>query len=323
MAALTMAQPISDLFISKDGHIPSVGFGTFRIPVETKDGLWNAYDSTIYALRQGYRHIDTAPLYRNEAEVGRAIRDFIDQSECKRRDIFITSKVSRNMLEKSEIWESINNTLKVMGLDYIDMIILHQPCTKDLNLENWKLLVAYQSDNLGKVKHIGVSNFDEIDIKEIGDAGMVLPKFNQIEVNPFYPQFELVKFCQEKDIHIVAHTSMAKGEMFIDTFESKMTRRMITDETVVDKFRSNIMILDKCAKRNNVSPALLMLRWGIQKGFTVLPRSNCAEFIEENMKLDFTISDDDMAILDKLDCDKCTHPQFHKDRRIKDRRTTE
>ncbi len=97
---------------------------------------------------------------------------------------------------------------------------------------------------------------------------------------------------------------------------------MITDKTVVDDFRSKIEILDECAKRNNISPALLMLRWGIQKGFTVLPRSNCAEFIEENMKLDFTISDDDMVVLDALDCDKCTHPQFHKDWRTKDRRET-
>ncbi len=219
-----MAAPTaSALFVGKDGHIPSVGFGTFRIPVETKDGSWNAYDSTIYALREGYRHVDTAPLYKNEAEVGRAIHDFMKESGIKRSGIFITSKVSRDRLEKSEIWESIDNTLKIMKLDYIDMIILHQPCTKDLNLENWKLLVAYQSDNLGKVKHIGVSNFDEVDIQEIGDAGMVLPKFNQIEVNPFYPQFKLVKFCQKKGIHIVAHTSMAKGEMFIDTFESKMT----------------------------------------------------------------------------------------------------
>ncbi len=119
MAAQVDAQPNTDL--------PLIGFGTFRIPVTTRDGSWNAYDSTLYALRQGYRHIDTAPLYRNEGEVGRAIRDFMDQSGCKRSDIFITSKVSKDMLEQSKIAESIDNTLKIMELDYIDMIILHQP----------------------------------------------------------------------------------------------------------------------------------------------------------------------------------------------------
>jgi diketogulonate reductase-like aldo/keto reductase len=311
---------MSNLLTIKNGNLPFIGFGTFRLPVTTQDDSWNAYESTIYALKVGYRHIDTAPLYRNEADVGRAIRDFLDtNSDVQRSDIFVTSKVSRLELEKSEIYESIDHTLKVMELDYIDMIILHQPCTKDINLKNWELLMNYQREYPEKVKHIGVSNFDEVDIQEIEDAGMVLPEFNQIEVNPFYPQIDLIKFCQEKGIYIVAHTSMAKGEMFLDTFESNMTRRIRANKLLVDSYREKTTILDECAKRNSVSPAQLMLRWGIQKGFTVLPRSNCAKFIEENILLDFEISDDDMKILDGLDCDKCTHPQFHKDRRLKNR----
>lgn len=314
----------TNLFSNRDffsnNKLPSIGFGTFRIPITTNDDSWNTYQSVLYALKQGYRHIDTAPLYNNESEVGRAIHDFLAiNKDVSRQDIFITSKISRVELEKGEIDESINHTLKIMDLDYIDMIILHQPCTKDINLKNWEKLVTYQTKYPHLVKHIGVSNFDEIDIQELEDAGMILPEFNQIEVNPFYPQVDLVQFCQKKNIYVVAHTSMAKGEMFLDTFENKMTRRIRANPRLVDDYRKKITILDECAKRNNVTPAQIMLKWGIQKGFTILPRSNYDVFIKENMKLDFEISNEDMIILNNLDCDKCTHPQFHKEQRAKNR----
>jgi len=250
----------------------SIGFGTYRLNEKT-------YDSTLQAINTGYNIIDTAPLYGNLVEVGRAIKD------SKRDDIFITTKISRDSLETLNVVGSIKDSMTKLNVNYIHEVLLHEPINYK---ENWKLLSDfYQTDGKNLIGSIGVSNFNQNHLQDIIDDKTTLnPTVNQIEINPFLTRKTLTEFCINNSIEIVAHSPLAKGELF------------------------HKPELKDIANIYNVSPAQIMLKWGIQKGYRVIPRSKDCNHIEENINLDFTINDIHMIILDHLDCGYSTHPKY-------------
>lgn len=251
----------------------TMGYGTYRLKKE------NVYKLTRHAIESGINHIDTAPLYGNIEEVGRAIGD------SNRRDLFITAKISRDSLEKCDIVNSIKDTMKRMRLNYLDEVILHEPIN---HIENWKLLSDYyQTEGRGLIGTIGVSNFNTTHLQNIiDDPTTSNPSVNQIEINPFLTRESLPNFCTANGIKIVAHSPLAKGELL------------------------NNHELKKIAEEYNVSCAQIMLRWGVEKGFRVIPRSSDFKHIEENMLIDFKINEEDMTRLNNLDCGYSTHPKY-------------
>ena len=223
--------------------IPQIGFGTYRLHKKT-------HDSVVNAIKIGYRHIDTAPLYKNEAEVGTTL------SECgvDRKHIFVTTKISRKELETNKLVESICDSLKKINTDYIDLLLLHEPIDFE---KNWGILCDYyETKGRGVVRNIGVSNFNKTQINTI--SGRHIPYCNQIELNPFLHRDDLVESCRQKNIKIVAHSPLAKGE--------KMDNKILND----------------VAEKYDISPAQAMLKWNYEQGNIVIPRSSNPEHIKEN-----------------------------------------
>lgn len=252
--------------------ITSIGFGTYGLKKDT-------YESVLTALNAGYRHIDTATLYRNEKAVGKAIHD----SGVERKDIFLTTKIPKWKCKSDEIEDSILESINSLGVEYIDLILIHNPVENKV-LNNWLDLECMYNKMDGKIKHIGVSNFRIDHLETVLEGGNIKPFCNQIEITPFLQRNELVQFCRNNDILVVAHSSLTKGER-------------LTDKTLIG-----------VADRNYKSPAQILLKWGIQKNYIVLPRSNDESYIKENINLDFTIERDDMIVLDTLEDGFCTHP---------------
>ena len=265
--------------------IPNIGFGTYRLGKNTKD-------SVRHAINIGYRHIDTAPLYKNEAIVGNAI----NKSGINRQNLFITTKISRKELETNSIAESIENSLKNMGMDYLDLVLLHEPIDY---IKNWVLLTDYYNTiGKNKVRFIGVSNFNEKQLKIIynvnngnnGNNGNTKPYCNQIELNPFLLRNPIVEYCNRSNIKIVAHSPLTKGEKLEDSR------------------------LKTLANEYNITPAQLMLKWNLQQNNIVIPRSKNNSHIEENLKIidiiDTRILDEDMTFMESFDCRYTTHPKY-------------
>ena len=265
--------------------IPSIGFGTYRLNGDT-------YNSVRHALKIGYTHIDTAPLYKNELIVGKAIKD----SGVDRRRIFVTTKISRNELKTNDIKKSIENSLNVLKLDYIDLLLLHEPIDF---INNWKLLSDYYNTNgRGIIKNIGVSNFNInhlniiLNSQNTSNTFNTIPYCNQIEINPFLHRTPIVELCNKNNIKIVAHSPLAKGE--------KLNNETLT--TMAQKF-------------TDCSPAQLMLTWNHLQNNIVIPRSKNIDHISQNLSAISSISElnldtNDTHLLNSLDCQYSTHPKY-------------
>ena len=252
-------------------EIPNIGFGTYRLRDHTTDAV-------IHALHSGYTHIDTAPLYKNEDLVGSAI----NRSGVDRRKIFITTKISRKELKENRIQESIEHSLTTMGQDYLDLVLLHEHIDP---VTNWELLCEYHSTiGKNKVRYIGVSNFRRNDLEKMTEKKP--PYCNQIEMNPFLQRDDVVEYCTQNTIRVVAHSPLAKGEK-LDNHS-----------------------LNNIAETNNRTPAQIMLGWNTQQNHIVIPRSKNIQHIEENLGLGFEIPQNDMEQLNTLHCNYSTHPKY-------------
>ena len=254
-------------------NIPFIGFGTWQIPKE------EAYEKVSWALEHGYRHIDTAYGYGNEETVGKAIRDF----DVKREDVFVTSKLPANIKSYDETIKSFHESLENLGLDYLDLYLIHAPWpwedrggnyTKG-NIQAWKAMEQLYKE--GKIRTIGVSNFSISDIQALLDHCKVVLMANQI---PYYigrDQKELIAFCKEHDILVEAYSPLATGEIL------------------------NSQQIKEMADKYNVTPAQICIRYCLQKDTLPLPKTTHEERVIENKQVDFTISSEDMAILDAIE----------------------
>ncbi len=277
--------------------MPMVGFGTYLIQDE------DAKSQVYQAIRLGYRHIDTAEGYGNENGVGLGIKTALEELGISREEIFVTTK----LWPGNEAWgqapktyestiESLQASLAKLQLDYVDLYLIHAPFPQTQRLEQWKALLELQRQD--KVRAIGVSNFNAAHIEEIKAAGLPLPDANQIELHPWSQKPDLVSYLAENDISIIAYSSLVPLSSWRDVEgqASAKTEQMKADGAGSD---SPFKVM---AKKYGVSEAQVLLRWGIQKGYAVLPKSTNAERIRQNIDLfGFEIDDKDMAVMANMD----------------------
>ena len=253
-------------------EIPCIGYGTYQIrkKSEIENSIKIAYDN-------GYRLFDTAVMYGNENLIGNV---FI-KHKIPREDIFITTKILPSDMTYEKSKRSIEESLKKLKLKYIDMVLIHWPEVKkkEDRINVWKAME--ESVNEGKVKCIGVSNFLEGHLNHILSNCKIKPVVNQIECNPLYYDKETIDFCKSQNILIEAYCPLAE-------FDSKLIK--------------NKIIVDLSKKYNKTVPQII-LKWIMQKGIIPLPKSVHKEYIIQNINLDdFEINNDDMKLIDGLEC---------------------
>ncbi|KAI3588164.1 NADP-dependent oxidoreductase domain-containing protein [Fusarium oxysporum f. sp. albedinis] len=281
--------------------MPGLGFGTFA----NEGAKGETYDAVKCALKVGYRHLDCAWFYLNEGEVGQAVRDFLaENKDVKREDIFICTKVWNHLHEPEEVKWSFENSLKNFGLDYIDLFLVHWPIAaekdedykpkigpdgkyvikKDLT-ENpeptWRAMEEIYAS--GKARAIGVSNWTIEGLKRLLSFAKVKPAVNQIEIHPFLPNEELVKFCQENDILPSAYSPLGSQNQVPTTGE-----KVRTNET-----------LNAVAERSGNTLAQVLLAWGLRRGYAVLPKSSTPSRIESNFQVP-NLSDEDFDAIQSV-----------------------
>jgi len=265
--------------LSSGALLPQIGLGTW---LSANNEVEHAVE---YAVKNGhYRHLDLAMIYRNQDEVGAALKKVIP-SVVKREELFITSKLWNSAHQPLEAPKELDETLKQLGVDYLDLYLVHWPTafppgkglipdhpTKkgevhlDLDtslVETWKAMI--ELSKTGKVKHIGVSNFTIEQIEGIVKATGVTPAVNQIEAHPLLPQDDLVAYCKEKDIHITAYSPL--GNNLVG--KPKLTEHPIVKEV---------------ASKLGATSAQVLIAWGVHRGYSVIPKSVQEERILSNFK---------------------------------------
>ena len=250
-----------------DGYkIPVVGLGTWKSePGEA------TYKAVLDSINAGYRHIDTARAYDNEADVGRAVQD----ANINRKELFITTKLWNRHQGYDEAIEACEKSLARLGCDYIDLYLIHWPLKGKRN-DSWRALIELQKKGL--CRSIGVSNFTIDNLKELEDKFEVIPAANQVEFHPYHYQKELLEYCNSKNIIIEAYSPLVHA------------KRMDEERLVA------------ISKEMGKTPAQILIRWAMQRGMVVLPKSiNESRIIENFAVFDFQISDSLMKRLDNLD----------------------
>ncbi|GAB46916.1 aldo/keto reductase [Mobilicoccus pelagius] len=255
--------------------IPQLGFGTWEIPDE------DVTDAVLRALKTGYRSIDTAAIYGNEEGVGRALR----QTEIPREDIFLTTKVWNDRQGFDSTLEAMDESLAKLGTDYVDLYLIHWPTpAKDAYVDTWKALLELRKR--GKAKAVGVCNFHAQHLQRLADETGELPAVNQIEVHPYLAQNELRTFNAEHDI-------------VTEDWSPLGARLNIIEDPVVGSI----------ANATGKTPAQVILRWHLQIGSVVIPRSTKPTRIESNFGLfDFELTDAQLDSIRGLDENKRSGP---------------
>ena len=276
--------------------IPRIGLGTYNMNSN------EAEEMSYAALEYGYRHIDTAAVYRNEDGVGRALKRIFDDTDLVRKDITITTKLWPGGLVKVDriknregTIKSLDKSLRNLDLDYVDLYLIHSPHGKSKRLDQWETLLSQQEQ--GKVKNIGVSNWDINHIEELNDNGYPLPSANQIELHPWSQKPKLVSYLEEKGIDIIAYSSLVP----LSTWRHKDGENSLkTDEMYRDSEDAESPF-KKLALQYSVSEAQILLKWALQLGYAILPTNIKMNRMKNNFDLNFTISEEDMALIQQLD----------------------
>lgn len=245
--------------------MPYFGLGVYL----SEDGA-EVINAVKWALESGYRHIDTAAIYKNEEGVGEGIR----KSGIEREELFVVSKVWNSDQGYESTIKAFNDSLERLGLDYLDLYLIHWPVAEKYK-ETWKALEHLYAE--GKVKAIGVSNFLQHHLEDLLSEAQIVPMVNQMEFHPYLVQQELLDFCKKHKIQYEAWSPMMQGKIF-----------------EMDEFK-------QLAQKYNKTIAQIVLRWDIQKGVVTIPKSSKKERIIANSQIfDFAISKEDMLIIDRL-----------------------
>ena len=265
---------VPGITLNNGAQIPQLGFGTFQIPPEETRA------TTLAALEAGYRHIDTAEMYGNEKEVGQAVRD----SGLDRADVFVTSKLNNGAHAYDDALKAFDRTMEELGLEHLDLFLIHWPLPdKGDFVETWRAMEEiYRS---GRAKSIGVSNFQPHHLRRLLESSVVVPAVNQIEVHPYLTQDSVRAFGAEHDIATEAWSPIAQGKVLDDP------------------------VIARIAQRVGKSTAQVTLRWHLQRGDIVFPKSATRKRIEENFDLfDFELTEGDIGEISALNRDERTGP---------------
>jgi 2,5-diketo-D-gluconate reductase A len=271
---MTNATEVPVLTLHDGVEIPQLGFGVFQIPPE------ETQEKVEEALGVGYRHVDTAAAYRNEAGVGAAIA----ATGVRREDVFITTKLWNSEQGYDSTLRAFEQSIERLGTGPVDLYLIHWPLpSKDLFLDTWRAFERIQEE--GGARSIGVSNFRVEDLERLEAEAERRPTVNQVELHPRLQQAELRAWHADHDVATEAWSPLAQGELLEDG----------TIETV--------------AAHHDRTSAQVILRWHLQVGNVVIPKSSNPERIRENFELfDFELSEDDMAALERLDTGERTGP---------------
>jgi diketogulonate reductase-like aldo/keto reductase len=256
-------------------QIPQLGFGVFKVPpAETAEIVGQA-------LAAGYRHIDTAAMYGNEAGVGRAIAE----SGIPRDELFVTTKLNNDAHGSDEALRAFEDSRRKLGLDVVDLYLIHWPLPRqDRYVQTWRALEKLRDD--GVVRAIGVSNFHPAHLQRLLDETGTVPALNQIELHPYLTQEALSSFDRDHGIATEAWSPLARGGT------------LLRDQVVTST-----------AEKYGRTPAQIVLRWHLQLGNVVIPKSATPARIEENFAVfDFELADDDVAAISALNRDERTGP---------------
>jgi 2,5-diketo-D-gluconate reductase A len=258
-----------------DGRsIPVIGFGVWQVPDDV------VVDATLTALEAGYRHIDTACVYENERGVGEALR----RSDVDRDDIFVTTKVWNTDQGYDQTLRAFDTSTGLLGIDEVDLYLVHWPTpARDLYLDSWRALIRLREE--GRARSIGVSNFHDAHLRRIIDETGVIPAINQIELHPWLPQTQLRDIDARLGIKTEAWSPLGSGQLIDNP------------------------VIGEVAAKHGKAPAQVMVRWSLQLGNIVLPKSVTPARIQQNIDVfDFVLDDADMAAIATLESGRRTGP---------------
>lgn len=267
-----MSDNTDSIELNNGKRMPLVGFGVFQIP-----DIKLCEEATYLAIKNGYRLIDTAAAYCNEEAVGRAVRRAIDDGLVRRKDLFITTKVwVQDMKGESMAYDAVKRSLELLNLEHVDLILLHQPMG-DYFTAYRDIIQAMDDDLVGS---IGVSNFYPADLTNLCENMDVIPAVNQVELHPFFVQQAAIDNMRTYGVAPQAWGPLAEGKHGIFTHP----------------------VLKEIGDRRGKTPAQVALRWNIQRGVSVLPKSVHEDRIRQNINLfDFKLTDDEMEMISRLD----------------------
>ncbi|VDN01965.1 unnamed protein product [Thelazia callipaeda] len=293
---------VTEVSLNSGYKIPVVGLGTWLSPVG------QVGKAVKIALNNGYRHIDCAHVYQNQEEIGEALAEVFKEGKLKvtRSDVFITSKIWNTFHSYERAKRGIAIILKELRLDYLDLCLIHWPhgykegqgffpkrsdgykfrYSDTDYLDTWRAMEEYVES--GKIRSIGLSNFNHKQIQRVIDCGVIKPAILQVELHPYFQQSKLINFCKSRGIVITAYSPLANAAM---PFRNENDAILLDDPIIL-----------KLAEVHHKSPAQVVLRWAIQRGLVVIPKSVTEKRIIENLNIfDFELMSNEMALIDDMD----------------------
>ncbi|KAK6184090.1 hypothetical protein SNE40_006623 [Patella caerulea] len=295
--------PVSrELQLPSGDKIPTVGFGTWTV---WQGGEGEIYRAVKEAIKVGYRHIDCAWVYKNQEEVGQAIKESIEEGTIKREDLFVTTKVWDTAHRRDAVKENAKQSLSQLGLSYVNLLLVHYPVSfkdgddafpkdNDGNIifayhdivDTWKGMEDCIDADL--TRNIGLSNFNHLQVQRIIDASRIRPSVIQLEINPLFSNSQLVEYCQKRNIHVTAYAPLGAPNR---PWKNKDEPDLL-EEPVVKQL----------ASAKGKTPAQIVLRCLLQRGLIIIPKSSTPARIKENFDLfDTELSEDEMKQMAALD----------------------
>ncbi|KAK6177956.1 hypothetical protein SNE40_012811 [Patella caerulea] len=305
---------IPSIKLNSGYYMPVIGYGTFNSFKADE-----VRDATRVVLELGYRHIDTAWVYQTEEEVGDAITPKIKDGSLKRSDLFLATKLWYTYNRPESVERMCRESLKSLQTDYLDLYLIHWPFAvkegkergdefktrlpnDDVDfIDTWKAMEELVIKGL--VKSIGVSNFNIQQLKRLLAADLrYKPAVNQVEVHPYYTNNELLDYCKQENIVVTAYSPLGRGAA--DSSDPYQPANVLVDKTI-----------QKIAAKYNKTAAQVILRWGIDRGYTLVPKSVTPARIKQNIELfDFSLTEEEVKTISNLNQDyKCIHQELYRD----------
>jgi alcohol dehydrogenase (NADP+) len=291
---------ISALSFANGDQMPVLGLGTWK----AEPG--QVGQAVITAIRQGYRHLDCAKIYGNEAEIGAALADLLASGEVKREELWITSKLWNDAHPAELVLPTLQKTLADLRLDYLDLYLVHWPVafrpgvlypettadtvplTEIPLATTWQAMQAVHGQGL--CRHIGVANFTRKKLQGLIDIGGQGPEVNQIELHPYLQQWPMLEFCREHGIHLTGYAPLGSG--------GRPEHLKPSDEPVL----LQDPVIAQIAARHQVTPAQVLIQWGIARGVSVIPKSVHPERLQQNLAAtEVRLTSEDMSQIRQLD----------------------
>jgi len=280
--------------------MPALGLGTWK----SEPG--DVYKAVKIAIKEGYRHLDCAPLYGNEKEIGKALAECISEGIVSRADMWITSKLWNTYHSKADVIPELKKSLSDLRIDYLDLFLIHWPVAlkkgvifpekgeemaslNDIPLsETWKAME--EAVGLGLAKHIGVSNFGKLTLEKLIASSKIKPEMNQVECHPYFQQEDLFTFCKSRDILFTAYAPLGSFDR-PEVFKAKDEPNLLHD-----------VVINKIAKSRDATPAQVLICWALNRGMSVIPKSVNPDRIAQNFHAQqIRLSDDEMNRISKLE----------------------